>query len=84
MNERLGFVGPQNRDRHFPPVIRLDVEAERQISVGVWRPWLGVRVLNVLNRVDPRDVQNILSSPRFGQFFNWDPLGVRVTVRMQL
>ena len=84
VDERLEFVGPRNRDRHFPTVARLDVAAERQIALGDWRPWLGVRILNVFDRVDPRDVQNILSSPRFGQFFNSDPLRVRVTVRMQL
>ena len=84
VDERLDFVGPRNRDRRFPVVARLDVMAERQINLGQWRPWLGVRILNVFDRVEPRDVQNILGSSRFGQFFNSDPLRLRVTVRVQL
>lgn len=84
VDERLEFVGARNRDRHFPTVARLDIAAERQIPLGKWRPWLGVRVLNVLDRFEPRDVQNHLRSPRFGEFFNADPIRARVTVRVQL
>ena len=84
VDERLDFAGPRNRDRHFPTVARFDVAAEHQITLGQWRPWLGVRVLNVFDRLEPRDVQNVLGSSRFGQFFNSDPLQLRVTVRLQL
>ena len=84
VDERLDFVGPRNRGRRFPTVARFDIAAERQVTLGQWRPWLGVRVLNLFNRLEPRDVQNVLESPRFGQFFNSDPLRLRVTVRVQL
>lgn len=84
VDERLEFVGPRNRDQHFPTLIRFNIAAERQISFAGWRPWLGVRILNVFNRIEPRDVQNNLSSPGFGQFFNSDPIQLRVTVRVQL
>lgn len=84
VDERWEFMGVRNSDRHFPAVVRFDVAAERQVALGGWRPWLGVRILNVFDRIHPRDVQNILSSPRFGEFFNSDPLQARITVRMQL
>ena len=84
VDERREFVGPRNRDRRFPTVARFDIAAERQIVLGKWRPWFGVRVLNVFDRFEPRDVQNSLESPRFGQFFNSEPIRLRVTVRVQL
>jgi hypothetical protein len=45
---------------------------------------IGVRALNLLDRFEPQDVQNILPSPRFGQFFNSDPISPRLTLRLQL
>ena len=45
-DERREFIGPRNRALRFPTVARFNIAAERQIRLGKWRPWLGVRVLN--------------------------------------
>lgn len=84
VDERYEFVGSRNRDRRFPTVARFDIAAERRFSLGKWEPWLGVRIRNLFNRFEPRDVQHSLASPSFGQFFNSEPLRVRVTVRVRL
>lgn len=73
VNEQLDFVGPRNQGGRFPSFFSLDA----QVTKGFRLPFfenhkmrVGAAVFNITNHSNPRDVQNNLGSPLFGQFFN--------------
>jgi hypothetical protein len=72
-NELREYVGPRNVDR-FPRFSSFDLQITRPIALPFgdkrMRARVGVGVFNLFNHFDPRDVQNILASARFGEFFN--------------
>jgi hypothetical protein len=72
VNEAREFVGPRN-DRRFRDFNSFDLQAYRQLRLPLTRDRkmkVGLGVFNLFNHSNPRDVQNDLDSPRFGQFFN--------------
>jgi hypothetical protein len=72
-NEFREYVGPRNVDR-FPRFSSCDLQVTRPIALPVREKRIharvGVSVFNIFNHDNPRDVQNILASSRFGEFFN--------------
>jgi TonB dependent receptor/Carboxypeptidase regulatory-like domain len=72
-NEFREYVGPRNAAR-FPRFSSFDLQVTRPISLSFgerrMRARVGVGVFNLFNHFDPRDVQSILASARFGEFFN--------------
>jgi TonB dependent receptor/Carboxypeptidase regulatory-like domain len=72
-NESREYVGPRNMDR-FPRFSSFDLQVTRRISLPFHDRRLharvGVAVFNLFNHFNPRDVQNIIASDRFGDFFN--------------
>jgi hypothetical protein len=76
------FVGARNRAGRFPAVVLLDVAVERRIKVGKWNPWIGVKILNALDRFTPLDVQRNVASASYGQFYNVLPTQFRLTLRV--
>ena len=72
-NEFREYVGPRNVDR-FPCFSSFDLQVTRPVALPFgekrMRARVGVGVFNLFNHFDPRDVQNILASTRFGEFFN--------------
>ena len=69
VNEYLDFVGPRNVTR-MPNYFRLDLGVEHRFHILKFDPWIGVRAYNALNAFLPVDVQNNISSPAFGSFYN--------------
>lgn len=68
------YVGPRNA-RRFPQFSSFDLQISRPISIWAGgdrriRAHVGVVVFNLFNHFNPRDVQNIDESARFGGFFN--------------
>ncbi len=68
------YIGPRNT-RRFPEFSSFDLQVSRPISLPVGsdrrlKARVGIAVFNLFNHFDPRDVQNIEQSPRFGGFFN--------------
>jgi hypothetical protein len=82
VNDALDFVGPRNT-RRFPNYLRLDLGLEHRISIGKARPWVGIRADNALSSFLPSDVQNNLSSPAFGTFYNSEFRQFRIQVRFE-
>jgi len=78
----LDFVGPRNVLR-FPTYVRLDLGLEHRVTLGKYRPWIGVRVDNALNAFLPADVQANISSPAFGNFYNSEFRQFRIQVRFE-
>ena len=74
VNERRDFVGPRNRAGRFPTFTGLDLQVLKRVTLPFkgekYKARVGFKVFNMLNRFNPRDIQNNLASPRFGTFFN--------------
>ena len=72
-NEFREYVGPRNVDR-FPRFSSFDLQISRPLLLRAGERRLhtrvGIGVFNLFNHDNPRDVQNILASSRFGEFFN--------------
>lgn len=72
-NEFREYVGPRNVDR-FPRFSSFDLQVSRPLLLRVHErrvhTRVGFGVFNLFNHDNPRDVQNILASSRFGDFFN--------------
>src|ERR1700722_17236952 len=72
VNQAREFVGPRN-DRRFRDFNSFDLQAYRQFRLPFTKERkfkVGFGVFNLFNHASPRDVQNDLDSPRFGEFFN--------------
>jgi len=71
VNQYREFVGPRN-DLRFPRFVSTDLQVLRQIRLPFKEKHarVGFGVFNLFNRANNRDVQNILDSDRFGEFFN--------------
>ena len=72
-NELREYVGPRNIHR-FPRFSSFDLQITRPITLHFGEKRIHARagggVFNLFNHFDPRDVQNNLTSARFGEFFN--------------
>jgi outer membrane receptor for ferrienterochelin and colicin len=68
------YVGPRN-SRRFPEFASFDLQVSRPVSIPMGsdkrlRARVGFAVFNLFNHFNPRDVQTIDDSARFGEFFN--------------
>ncbi len=74
VNGNLDFVGPRDHGGRFPTFFSLDFQLSRQFHVnfmGKERALrVGFKVFDVTNHDNPRDVQNNITSPEFGSFYN--------------
>jgi hypothetical protein len=70
VNEFQDFVGPRNRSGRLPTVHTLDFAISRPWQVKKYRFRAGIKLYNVFGASAERDVQNNLTSPNFGTFYN--------------
>ncbi len=74
VDEELNFIGRRNRAGRFPTFASLDLQVTKGLKIPFrgknYRFRAGFKVFNLLNRFNPRDVQNNIGSPNFGGFFN--------------
>jgi hypothetical protein len=85
VNEQLEFVGRRNQAGRFPTFFSLDAQVTKGFRVPMFETHkmrIGVAVFNITNHFNPRDVQNNVVSPRFGQFFN--SLGTSVRGKFEI
>ncbi len=73
-NEDFEFVGPRNRAGRFPRFFSLDLRVTKRVAVSFndkqYGISIGVKIFNLTNHFNPRDVQNNLASDEFGGFYN--------------
>jgi hypothetical protein len=81
VNDMLDWVGPRNQQFYFPTFVMLDLDVEHRFTFLKFKPWIGIRAYNALNRFSPTEVQNNLSSPAFGSFYNSYGRQLRLQVR---
>jgi hypothetical protein len=82
VDEALDFVGPRNALR-FPNYSRLELGVERRFKILKFRPWIGLRMTNVLGQFLPTEVQNNTGSASFGSFYSSEPLRIRGQLRFE-
>jgi TonB dependent receptor-like, beta-barrel len=70
VDEFQDFVGPRNRAGRLPPVRTLDFSLSRPWHIGKRRFRAGLKLYNLVGASAERDVQNNITSPDFGRFFN--------------
>lgn len=73
-NDFREYVGPRNT-RRFPEFSSFDLQVSRPVSIPAGgdrriKARVGFTVFNLFNHFNPRDVQTIEESARFGGFFN--------------
>jgi hypothetical protein len=83
VNEYLDFVGPRNEQFRFPSYLRTELGIEHRIKLFSLKPWIGIRAYNAFAAFLPTDVQNNLSSPLFGTFYNSEYRQLRLQFRFE-
>lgn len=85
VNDRLDFVGLRNQAGRFPNYVSLDLQITKGFNLPFFdnkRARIGVALFNITNHFNPRDVQNNVSSPNYGQFYN--SLGTSVKAKFEI
>lgn len=80
VNGYLDFVGARNAAGRFPTFMSLDAQVTKGFRIPGFekhKARIGVAVFNITHHFNPRDVQQNMTSPRFGQFFNNSGTSVR-------
>ncbi len=70
VDEFLDFVGPRSRAGRLPTVATLDFQLSRNWRFRKYRFRAGIKMYNVFGVSADRDVQNNLTSPNYGTFYN--------------
>jgi hypothetical protein len=93
VDENQNFVGPRNRAGRFPTFFSLDLQVSKGVRIPVpnfgfiperfrgrtFGGRIGVKIFNLTDHFNPRDVQTNIDSSSFGEFYN----GVGRTFRMK-
>jgi TonB dependent receptor/Carboxypeptidase regulatory-like domain len=70
VNEFQDFVGERNRAGRLPTVSTLDFTLARPWRFRKYQFTAGLKVYNVFDAGNERDVQNNITSPDYGKFYN--------------
>lgn len=70
VNEFQDFVGPRNRTGRLPTVSTLDFTLVRPWRFRKYHFTAGVKIYNLFDTGNERDVQTNTTSPDFGKFYN--------------
>ena len=70
VDEFQDFVGPRNQSGRLPAVRTLDFQLTRPFQFKKYKFRAGLKLYNAFGVSASRDVQNNLTSPQYGQFFN--------------
>jgi len=70
VNEFQDFVGTRNRSGRLPTVSTLDFSLARPWRFKKYEFTGGLKIYNAFSTGNERDVQNNITSPDFGKFFN--------------
>lgn len=88
VDDDLNFVGVRNRAGRYPTYFTLDFQLTRRFVIPFagrkWNVLAGVRWFNVTDRFNPRDVQQVVTHPEFGRFFNSFERTLRLRFEIQL
>ncbi len=88
VNDRLEFVGLRNGAGRFPDYLSLDLQISKGFPIKFrgksYRLRPGVALFNVTNHFNPRDLQNNIGNPNYGNFYNSLGFGVKAKFDIEL
>jgi hypothetical protein len=74
LDQDWNYLGPRNQAGRFPVFVGLDTKFQYPVDFTYRKHHIqfraGLSILNVLNYVNPRDVQQYTLSPNYGRFYN--------------
>jgi hypothetical protein len=70
LDERQNVVGERNEGGRFPNLFTLDLAVTKDIAVMKHKARVGLQFFNLTDHFNPRDVQNNVDSPTYGDFAN--------------
>ena len=70
VDEFQDFVGPRNQSGRLPNVSTFDFTLVRPWHFRKYHISAGIKIYNVFDTGDERDVQNNIASPDYGRFYN--------------
>ena len=74
LDQNWNYIGRRNQAGRFPTFFSLDTKIQYPFDFKFhgrrFQFRAGLSVLNVLNRFNPRDVQQYNASPNYGNFYN--------------
>ncbi|MEW6734545.1 MAG: carboxypeptidase regulatory-like domain-containing protein [Acidobacteriota bacterium] len=74
LDEDQNFIGPRNRDFRFPRFVSVDLQVKKRFMIPFlgkkYGTSVGVKIFNITNHFNPRDVQANIDSLTFGKFSN--------------
>lgn len=83
VNDRQEFVGERNQAGRFPDYFSVDVQVTKGFRIPLpyikkYKLRAGVALFNIFNRFNPRDVQNNVENPNYGNFYNSLKFGTKL------
>lgn len=69
LDENQNYIGKINEYR-FPALKEFNIRITKDFKIKNYTAQLGVKIFNLFNTFNPRDVNQNLSSPNFGKFYN--------------
>jgi hypothetical protein len=74
IDQNRNFVGPRNQAGRYPTFASLDLQVLKTVAfpgkLEKYRTRVGLKVFNITNHFNPRDLQNNIDSSNFGAFYN--------------
>ena len=76
INDRLDFIGERNEAGRFPKYLSVDTQISKSFPIPYFKRFdkyklrAGLMFFNMTNNFNPRDVQNNISNPNYGNFYN--------------
>jgi hypothetical protein len=70
LDERQDVIGARNEGGRFPNLFTLDLAVTKDVAIIKHKARVGVQFFNLTDHFNPRDVQNNVASPTFGDFAN--------------
>lgn len=76
VDDELDFIGERNEAGRFPDYFSLDAQISKAFPIPFFKKFdkyklrAGVALFNMTNNFNPRDVQNNINNPNYGDFYN--------------
>lgn len=88
INDRLEFIGERNEAGRFPKYLSVDTQISKSFPIPFFKRFDkyklrgGLSLFNLTNNFNPRDVQNNINNPNYGNYYN--SLGVQVKALLNI
>lgn len=90
VDDELDFVGERNEAGRFPKYFSVDTQISKGFAIPFFKRFdkyklrAGVALFNLTNNFNPRDLQNNVNNPNYGDFYNSLGLQVKALFNIEL